>query len=377
MINSKVSVEKCDNYDETAIFNAVKNCIDAIGGIEKFVKMGTKVFIKVNMLMARTPEMVTTTHPQVLKAVAKLVSEAGGQIVVGDSGGGLYTQATLKKAYKTCGYEDVANEIGFLLNYDIGAKLISAPDGVICNEFNFINPYHDAEVYINLCKLKSHAMTVFSGAVKNNFGLIPGLEKPQMHYYYQSLDKFSTMLVDLAFLAKPTLSIMDAVIGMEGDGPSAGEPRKVGLILGSQNVFALDLVASDIVGFSADEIETVKQSIERGLCPATTDELEICGTDIEEVRLNDFKRPESKNVITFSQIPKFLRKPLEKIMAPKPKVVFADCVACGECMRSCPVAAIKIENKKAIIDYKNCIKCFCCHEMCSYKAIIIKKVKLF
>ena len=369
-----VSIYKNPTYDENEMLSSVKAHFDAFGGIEHFIKPKDKAFIKVNLLMARKPEAVTTTHPSLVYAVAKLAADAGGDVVIGDSPGGPYTAALLERAYRICGFADAASRAGVKLNTDTSSKKESYQDGKICKSFNFITPWHEADCYISLCKCKTHAMTGFTGAVKNNFGLIPGLEKPEFHMRYQKVNEFVTMLVDLCGCAKPDFTIMDAVTGMEGDGPSGGTPRHIGLTIASDNAFALDKIAVKAIGLLDTEAFTLSKSIEMGACPET---IELVGDNVELPFVKDYKRAASHKITPTTGLPKFIKKPIDNIFQPHPVILKEKCAGCGECAMSCPVKTIKIENGKAHIDKTKCIKCFCCQEMCPPKAIKIKSTQIF
>ena len=370
-----VSVRKNFQYDEDELHASVMAHFDAFGGIEKYVHPGSKVFIKVNMLMGRKPETATTTHPALVYAVSKLATEAGGKVVIGDSPGGPYTKSLLERGYRLCGFADAAQRCGgAALNFDTTAKSQPYPQGNICKAFNLITPWHEADFYISLCKCKTHAMTGFTGAVKNNFGLIPGLEKPEFHMRYPDVEQFSTMLVDLCRCASPGFTIMDAVVGMEGDGPSGGNPRQIGLTLASDNPFALDAIAVKAIGFTRNEALTYKKSIDMGACPR---DIETVGDEVVFPVVEDYQRAKSHDVTPTRGLPGFIRRPIDRIAQPHPVVMKDRCVGCGECAMSCPAKTIKIIDGKANIDRTKCIRCFCCQEMCRPKAIKIKTLRLF
>ncbi|HWP80381.1 MAG TPA: DUF362 domain-containing protein [Candidatus Acidoferrum sp.] len=369
-----VSVKKNFHYDEDELYAAAKAHFDAFGGIERYVHPGDRVFIKVNMLMGRKPEAATTTHPALVYAVSKLAREAGCSVVIGDSPGGPYTRAVLERGYRLCGFDEAAKRSDAALNTDITAKMQSYPQGAICKGFNLITPWHEADCHISLCKCKTHAMTGFTGAVKNNFGLIPGLEKPEFHMRYPDVEAFCTMLVDLCQCASPDFTIMDAVVCMEGDGPSGGSPRQVGLTIASDNPFALDAIAVKAIGFTPDEALTVRKSMQMGACPGV---IETVGDEVTMPAVEDFKRAKSHDVTPTRSLPGFIRRPIDRMAQPHPVVMRDKCVGCGECAMSCPAKTIKIIDGKASIDRTNCIRCFCCQEMCRPKAIKIKKLRLF
>ncbi len=376
MERQTVSVRRSPTYEREAMLEAVRAHFDAFGGVGAFVRPGDRVLLKTNLLMARAPQAATTTHPSLVWAIAAAAREAGGLVCIADSPGGRYTKETLKKCYRISGLEQAAQSAGAWLNFDLGAQQVSFPEGKLCRSFHLISPWHEADVVFSACKLKTHAMTAYTGAVKNCFGLIPGLEKPEMHFRFQQLPAFAQMLIDLCRCAAPRLTFMDAVVGMEGNGPSGGTPRPLGLTLCAENPFALDLFASDLIGFAAHEVETVRLAVQQGLCPERAEQLLAVGEDAAPYRCS-FERAASGDVTFSSRIPGPLQKPIKRLLAPRPVVDAARCVGCGECAASCPVQTISISGGKAHIEKKRCIRCFCCQEMCPVKAIDIRKFRGF
>ena len=372
--SSYVAMVQANDYSAQAVDRAVRRVFAELE-ISPDLFAGKKVLIKPNLLMRRRPEEATTTHPQVVSAVAQRLQEMGAaQIVIADSPGGLYTPAQLRAIYSACGMQQAAQESGALLNLETGSAPVPAKDPKICREFNLIDPVRQADVVVSVGKLKTHCMTGLSGGVKNLFGCIPGLQKPQMHYRYQNLEDFSSMLVDLAQTVAPVLTIIDAVESMEGDGPSGGTVRHTGFLAGSCSPFCLDLFLCDLIHMSYTQAPTVQECIARKLCPESSEELVIINPDSLPTCIPDFQHPHSKTVDFSGNVPSFLRplvRRAARLLSPKPVVDLKKCVGCGRCSESCPSQVIRIENGKAHIHYKHCIRCYCCHEMCPVKAIHI------
>ncbi len=237
-----VSLVRCADYSRNNVNIAVQRAIDNIGGIEKFVKPGQKVLLKPNILQIAHPDDCVTTHPEIVRAVAELLVNKGCKVLLADSPGSglLYNTSTLRKAYSANGYDVIAEELGIELNYDISYREVPSPNGKAVKMFQIISPALEADVIISLPKAKTHVMTSMTGAAKNMFGVLPGIEKPSFHSRSRDPARFADMLIDLDELMKPTLHVMDAVIGMEGDGPSGGSPRKIGAIITSADYTALD-----------------------------------------------------------------------------------------------------------------------------------------
>ncbi len=362
-----VTAVELDGYDRGKTEAAVERIFAAWPGAEKLSRE-TKVTIKPNLLMARSPEQATTTHPAVVSAVAAALRRRGVEdITVADSPGGPYTAAALGRIYRACGMEGIE---GVTLNLDTTWGSRKAKEGSLAEEFHLIRPILEADVVISVGKLKTHGMTTLSGGVKNLFGCVPGLQKPELHYRYPTLDAFCQMLVDLAETVSPDLTIVDAVTAMEGNGPSGGSPRQVGLLAGSTSPFVLDLMLADLIGLRVEDVATLRHSLRRGLIPKTASELQIDGDEYKQI--SDFQMPDSKALDFSDHMPLPVRpliRWLRRRVTPRPVIRTARCVGCGKCAESCPAHTIAVREGKAVIDYSRCISCFCCHEMCPVRAI--------
>ncbi len=212
-MEKRVSILRCNRYDVDQLEQLMERHFEALGGVERYIKPGMRVLLKVklkvNLLMARKPEEFTTTHPAFVEALGRVIQRAGGKIVIADSPGGLYSEKILRNTYRLCGMEAVAERLEAELNFDLGAREMTGRQSILCRTFNFIEPYHRCDLLISVCKMKTHAMAGFTGAAKNLFGLIPGLEKGEYHFRFPDKKHFCEMLVDLVQTAKPALSFMD------------------------------------------------------------------------------------------------------------------------------------------------------------------------
>ena len=219
-------------------------------------------------------------------------------------------------------------------------------------------------------------MMSMSAAVKNLFGTIPGTLKPEYHFKYPDERDFADMLVDLNEYFKPRIAIVDAIVGMEGNGPTAGKPRKIGVLMASESTYNLDLVCAEVIGVTMNDVPTIRAAHERGLCPASCAELEIAG-DLEAVKIPDFKNILSHRGLQFQGSGGFISKLTGKVIGvalqSKPDVSKGDCVGCGVCAGICPAHAIQIKDKLPKIDRKKCIRCFCCQEFCPKGAMVVKR----
>ncbi len=371
-MDHRVYVVECPDYDH--VEERLAELLAMMGGMSQFASPGETVVLKPNLLQAAPPEKAITTHPALVAAVAKVVKEARATAVIADSPGSgyLYNEKTLDRVYRTCGMDAAVEKTGARLNRDATYRAVSFPEGRLVKRFEVITPVLQADAVFNLCKLKTHALTGITGAVKNLFGAIPGLTKPGYHAKLREKDHFSGALLDLATYVSPRLSIADAVVGMEGEGPGAGEPRQVGLLLAATNPLALDVAASEIIGLPRENNPLLIEAERRDLHPNRLDEIELVGADIAELRIPDFKLPSTFLPGTGISVwwHKALASMFGSAVSVTPRVRRKQCIACGVCRDACPVHAITIiEEKHAYIDKRKCIRCYCCHEMCPNDAI--------
>jgi uncharacterized protein (DUF362 family)/NAD-dependent dihydropyrimidine dehydrogenase PreA subunit len=374
----KVSVVMCEDYERTRVERSVRRAIDLLGGIGAFVSPGQKVLVKFNLLQGAAPEKCVTTHPEVVYAVAKVLKEHGCDVLLGDSpGSGIpYTEANLRKAYAASGFDRVARELGVRLNYDVGYHDVPAPDSKTMKQFPIINPVLDCDTVVVVSKVKTHASLFISAATKNIFGVIPGLEKPSYHVRLQDPYSFAQMLLDLNDVVKPRLQIVDAVFGMEGDGPFAGDPRKIGAILASGDHNAIDVVVCRLIAVEPVQSPIIAAAIERGYLQEDLSDVSVIGDNLDRLIVRDFKRPATYK--TSQDIRRDPSNPFAKIFALASEYVLRPvihedlCVTCLKCVQSCPVKTISVVDNKPVIDYTKCIRCYCCHEMCDSKAISLE-----
>ena len=228
-----VSVVPCAAYDDAQVEAALRAALAPIGGLD-FVRPGMTVGVKVNLVTAMKPDSAATVHPSVVCALTRLLREKDARVVIGDSPGGIYTAPYLKVVYDVCGMRR-AEAFGAKLNDDFSQTEVSFPEAAQAKRFPYTAWLGKVDAIIDLCKLKTHGMMGLTCAVKNFFGTIPGTRKPEFHYRYPRAENFADMLVDLYEYSRPSLCICDAVIGMEGNGPTQGTPRKIGCLLAARN----------------------------------------------------------------------------------------------------------------------------------------------
>jgi len=372
----RVFLTRCPTYDREAVSGRIEAMFRALE-FDRFVKPGMRVAVKPNLVMRAAPEAAVTTHPAVTAAVCRWLSERGADVVVAESPGGPYTPALMHAIYSGCGYREAAQTEGFRLNEDYSHGTLSVPDGKKCSAFPVITPFLEADLIVDIAKLKSHCMTMLSGAVKNMFGAVPGLLKPELHCRFPDKEDFAGMLVDLCAALKPRICVIDGITAMEGNGPSGGQPRSMQVLAAAENPFALDWVCAQLIGMRPQEIPMLRAGMERGLSPQNIGQIEVLGEPVNALRQKNFLQPESKSCNFAYRLPKVLRPAAEKLLTPVPKIRKRECIGCGKCAESCPQHTISIVERKAVIRYQNCIRCYCCQEMCPRHVIDIKRLSLF
>ncbi|MBR4110554.1 MAG: DUF362 domain-containing protein [Clostridia bacterium] len=367
---SEVNIVKCEDYSDANVKKAFDELIPLIGGLD-WVKPGMKIMIKANLVTFLKPEAAATTHPSLLCELVKRLVEKGAEVVVGDSPGGMYNSIYVNRVYSATRIDDV-KKFGGKLNENFGQSIAKFDEGKILKEFPYTSYLDDADVIINFCKLKSHGMMGMSAAVKNLFGIIPGTKKPEFHYRYPNHNDFANMLIDLNEFLKPKLCIVDAVVGMEGNGPTAGTPRQVGAILASENPYKLDLACSTIMGLKIDDVPTLSESFKRGYIPESIEKVDL-NDDLNKYFVKDYDNVLTHRTLKFENQNTIFGRVSTKLLKAKPNLKSDECVGCGKCAEVCPVKAIEIVKGKAKIDRKKCIKCFCCQEFCPKGAMKVKR----
>ncbi len=368
----EVSVVRCDSYDESQVRAAVEESLKPLGGLGSVVKKGDKVLIKLNLLSSKRPEQAVTTHPALAKAVVKMVQELGGVPVLGDSPGGSNTGTSYKNVLKNTGIQQVADETGCpIVSFDEQTADVFSDKARTFKKLKIAKAVLDADVVIGLPKMKTHALTYYTGAVKLLYGYVPGVTKTEYHLHTgRDVSVFAEMLLDIHDTRPPELYIMDGVIGMEGRGPSGGDPRKIGLIMASKSATAMDFVATTVLGMDPLTVPTVKRAFERGSGPGKLAEITVHGENVASVTLKDFKKADTMDM---SRMPPAVMGIMSRIGGSRPKIDKNKCKKCGVCAKDCPPKAMSfIKGSAPKIDYNKCIRCYCCQELCPQNAVSIR-----
>ncbi len=365
IFSMKVAIRKLKEISYQEIRAKVNEIFDLLGGVERFVSLGDKVLIKPNLLSPSRIEEARITDPRVIEAIVELIHPLASEVWIGDSSG-VSTKSATERTMDSINLKDLLKRYPKLKlrNFDEEGKRIIeiglGKRGKI--HIALAQAVFEADKVINVPKLKTHNFTVMTCAVKNTFGCLPGGQKARVHAEARDPESFSHALINIHLAVKPTLSIVDATLSMEGEGPSWGKPIETKLIFGGENSFAVDIVASKIMGFKPGRIPTIKVAEDRNLNP---DRIEILGEELKEVSFN-FEPP--KSGILARALPSFLWKGLTS----RVRMDENKCVRCGICAKNCPVKAIEL-NPYPRVDERKCIMCFCCHELCPVGAVKIQE----
>lgn len=358
-MNSVVSLTKCKDYERDRVADALAQCLEGLSEIDSVLTEGKRVLIKPNLLSPTPPEQGVTTHPSVVDAVVKFAKKKGCVVKIGDSHGG-YERKTEELWVKT-GMKSAAerNDVP-LVNFEACGAHMRVIDG---RDYPISNAVLDCDVLISLPRMKTHMVTTLTGAVKNMFGCVPGFRKAAYHRDLHSVASFSEMLVDICQLVTPHITLMDAIVSMDGNGPSAGRLRDSGLLMGSLSPYALDAGIARLVSAGERRIPTVSIAKMRGLGPKGLKKVEFVGADPSECKIDRFRLPRG------GELPPILAAVVGRALWVRPRINLATCTSCGDCAENCPVQAIEMKGEFPIIDLRRCVSCFCCQEMCPSAAI--------
>ncbi len=357
---AKVSIVRCQDYDSSKVFEAVKRSVDLVGGMGEYVKPGMKVLIKPNLLSDRKPEDGVDTHPEVVRAIVKLVKASGGTVMIGDSPGGY--GKNIDEIFESSGMKLVAEEEG--------AELVKFTNSRFVDNIPVARQIFEVDRIISVPKLKTHCVTVITAGIKNVFGAVTGLYKASCHSKAPKEEDLAKILAKVYSIVRPHLTILDGIVAMEGDGPSSGTLRKMDLVMASADAVAMDSCVARVVGLEPGDIRLITEAHSNGLGEMDLKKIEIVGDDIGSFVAKDFKLPQTAPL---KILPRALLNSLAALVKFNPVINAALCARCNLCKVTCPVSCITIEERSCSIDYAKCVRCMCCHEVCPYRAIDIKR----
>ncbi len=363
-MGEKVSIVRCQTYEEEEVFKTLQKAINLMGGIRRFVNEGDRVLLKPNLLYGKAPENAVTTHPAIVKGMIQMVREAGGRPFIGDSPalGGLV------KTAEKAGIKRVTEELDCPLVEFNRPVPSTRRKGYFFKSIEIDQRVLEADVIINLPKWKTHGQMLLTLGVKNLFGCIPGPRKALWHLKTGGDRKrFAQVLVDLYQIISPSLTVLDGVVGMDGNGPNSGRPIPLGLIIASTDALSLDQVICDLLDIPRVSLMTNRVALEAGM---GGDGIEIVGEKIEEVKISRFELPKLDSMNW--GLPDFFNRLLKNTLSSKPVLRKELCKRCGQCIEICPAQSLHWEAKSPSFHYGRCIRCFCCQEVCPEGAIQIK-----
>lgn len=365
-MKSIVTIQRCFEYDPDKILKHIDWLYSEGDGPDP---SGKKVLVKPNILADVDPVRPVTTHPVVVEAVIKYLHSRGASVFVGDSP----TFDTDKFTGKKSGIRQVVENNGATW---VRFNASTVTRKVRGSSLKITALIDEVDLIISLPKMKNHELMVFTGAMKNIFGLVPAFNKVFQHAKYPDRYNLAKFFVDLEETIKPHFHIMDGIIAMEGPGPGNGFPKKINLLLASTNPLALDIVASRILGYDPYKIPTNKIGLERGLLLENIDEIIVKGADPEIVMVKDFKRITTGG--STGILLQFLKRkiPVMRRFDKRP-VFYRDlCISCTKCINICPCKALRFDKthkNTVLINDPKCIRCYCCQEVCMEGAVKIER----
>lgn len=374
-MKSKVSLVAIDHYEDfPALMAALEQALAPFGGMGGLVHPGNRVLLKANLLAPARPEEAVTTHPQILRAVIRLVKTAGAaEILVGDGPGVGRTEENMR----VCGLWEVCEQEGATPAPFRETSVFHTPENLIGKSLELTSWLNQVDVVISLPKLKTHVQMGYTGALKNQYGLIPGGQKGEYHFRLQNRDRLADLMIDINRTARVKLAVLDAIVAMEGPGPHGGTPRKVGALVVGTDLAAVDVVGCELIGIPPGEYPLLQAARRSHFGATSLSQVEILGDSLERLKVRDFKLVKTPvNVLRILPLPGFLLKWLRGQVAPTPFIQKDKCIKCGKCHRGCPAkpAAIHPEYpEKGGVKKDLCIRCYCCHEFCPVNAIALKR----
>jgi uncharacterized protein (DUF362 family)/Pyruvate/2-oxoacid:ferredoxin oxidoreductase delta subunit len=373
---SRVSVQRIDTYDASRVLNSMRAVLEPLGGMRTFVRPGQRVLLKPNLLFGAAPDKAMTTHPSVVRAAAILAQEAGGKVAIGDSPG----VGEFRRVAKACGLADIISSLGLETADFTATHVFEQPENRVLKRIELAEAVAQADVIITLPKLKTHGQMDFTGALKNQYGLVVGTAKALYHYRFKSREWLAALIVDINRTAKPALAIMDGIVAMEGMGPSGGDPRPMNVVIAGTDLSAVDVLCCHLIGLDPMSTPITRAAHAQRYGATSMEEIEVLGESWESLRRPDFKKViDPEDILRLVPLPQGVLSWLSRHLAPRPRIVGERCIKCLACFRGCPVVPAVIDPRLPIrrqVDDSRCIRCYCCHEFCPVKAIRLERTIL-
>lgn len=370
-MTTTVALQKCNDYDFQQVYEAVKTLLQLVPPPPVNDKV---ILLKPNILYPKKPELAVCTHPVVVGACVKIFIEMGAKkVLVGESP----ANANSTNAAKATGmFDQVTKNGGEWIDFH-NKVTVQCPQGKLAKQFDFADAVTQADILISVAKLKSHQLMAYTGAMKNLFGLVIGLEKAQQHYRFSDKQDFGAYLTDLVVAAKPQYAIMDAIVGMDGPGgPGSGTPIQLGFLAASDNILALDWKCASLVGYNPHTIVNLENALNRKIWLNSPEEIQTAGEEESAVKNTKFKIVRNPSPTLGKMIPKFIDVLATSFFTKTPKINAKKCKKCQRCKQICPAHIIEMNGSKEtakLNDKSKCLHCFCCHEICPYGAIKLKR----
>lgn len=371
MEDGQVSLVRCDDYRRQAVGESVARALALLGGPEAIARPGESVFLKVNAVIAAAPETGIVTHPEVVRAVVEEFRKVTDRVVIGDSPGGPFTRAFLKRVYEKTGLARVAEETGAELALDTRVVEVPFPGGRSLKRFTLCGSMVESDHLVSISKFKTNRYMNITGPIKNLYGAVPGMTKFSYHSRFESPRDFADLMVDVHLVSRPAFHIVDAVEAIDGDGARNGDIKRMRVIAAGKDAFALESLMMELAGLELRESMPLEAAIERGLCPGDTGWLTVLGDDRKDLAATDFRLPE-KNKFS-ERVPANLYERFRRLLVVTPEPLPEICTGCGKCAEVCPRGAITVREGTAVVNAKKCIRCFCCDELCEYGAVGMRR----
>ncbi|MBQ9430716.1 MAG: DUF362 domain-containing protein [Kiritimatiellae bacterium] len=325
---------------------------------------GRRVLVKPNMLTDRLPEQAVTTHPELLRQVVRKLKRFGAKVTVGDSPQNVLK---LQQVWDRTGISAVcSNEQVPLVSFEQSARAVfelAGSDGA-AHTVVMAGEALDAELVVNLPKVKSHFITRLSAAVKNVYGTVPGPAKTELHKFFSKNRDFARLLQEIWRRLPPSVSIADGVVGMSGEGPSNGYPLPMGFLAAAESPFALDYALCRVLAVDPARVPYLSG------CGVAADEVELMG---EVPKVGGFEVP--SGLCSIDRLPNWLVRWTGNMVWVRPAFDYGRCIGCGRCVSACPKQALSLAGGKArrpVLKKRDCISCACCHEACPRGAVEMK-----